>query len=80
MTQRVTDPALSLLWLRFNLWPWNFCMLWVQPKEKKKLFYDTNEPIYKIETDKGLPRERGLAESWSERLGLADVSYYSQKG
>ena len=51
------------------------------------LKYDTNEPIYKTETDSqtqradlGLPRERGLGEGWSRRLRLADVSYYTQNG
>ena len=28
--------ALSLLWLRFNLWPRNFYMPWVQLKKKKR--------------------------------------------
>ena len=36
MAQRVKDPALSLLWRGFHPWPWNFCMLWAQPKEHKK--------------------------------------------
>ena len=47
------------------------------------LKYDTNEPINKSETaswtqktDLWLPRERGLGEGWSGRLGLVDVSYY----
>ena len=26
----------SLLWLRFDPWPGNFCMSWVQPKKKRK--------------------------------------------
>ena len=26
----------SLLWLRFNRWPGNFCMSWVQPLKKQK--------------------------------------------
>ena len=25
-----------LLWLRFDLWPRKFCMLWAQPKGKKE--------------------------------------------
>ena len=33
----VKDPALSLLRLRFNPWPRNFCMQWVPPLQKKKL-------------------------------------------
>ena len=42
------------------------------------LKYDTNNPTYKIErTDGWLPRERGLRERQSERLGLADISYYT---
>ena len=42
MAQRVKELALSLLWLRlqlwcgFNPWPWNFCILWVQPKQINK--------------------------------------------
>ena len=49
--------------------------------------YDTKEPIYKTETDLWkrrrdlwLPRGRGLGKGWSGRFGLADVSYYTQKG
>ena len=42
MAQWVKDPALSLLWLVLALWlrfdPWlgNFCMLWALLKKKKK--------------------------------------------
>ena len=36
VVQQVKDPALSLLWLRFEPWPGNFHMLWVHPKKKKK--------------------------------------------
>jgi len=42
MVQQVKDPALSLqelvllLWCGFHSWPRNFCMMWVQPKKKKK--------------------------------------------
>ena len=32
----VKDPALSLLELRFNIWPKNLRMLRVTPKKKKK--------------------------------------------
>ena len=38
----VKDPLLSLLWLRslqwhrFDPWPWNFLMLWIQPKKNSK--------------------------------------------
>ena len=32
----VKDLALSLLWLRSLLWPWNFHMPWEQPKRNKK--------------------------------------------
>ena len=28
------DPASSLLWHRFHLWPGNFHMLWVWPKKE----------------------------------------------
>ena len=42
MAQQVKDLALSLQWLglllwhRFNTWPGNFHMLWVQPKKVHK--------------------------------------------
>ena len=42
MAHQVKDPALSLLWLRlqlwcgFNPWPRNFCMPWVSLKRKEK--------------------------------------------
>ena len=42
VAQWVKDPVLSLLWLglilwcRFNAWPRNFHMPWVQPKKLKK--------------------------------------------
>ena len=36
VAQQGKDPVLSLLWHRFSPWPGNFCMVWVQPKKKKK--------------------------------------------
>ena len=42
VVQWVGDLAVSLPWLRFLLWhgfdpwSWNFCMLWVRAKNKKK--------------------------------------------
>ena len=42
MAQWVKDPELpqlwhrSQLWLRFDPWPGNFHMPWVQPEKKKK--------------------------------------------
>ena len=42
VTKQVKDPVLSLLWFRsqlwyrFDSWPWNFCMAWACPEEKKK--------------------------------------------
>ena len=35
VAQWVKDPASSLLWLRFSLWPRNFCAPWTPPKIKK---------------------------------------------
>ena len=32
VTQQVKDPALSLLWYRFDPWSGNFCMPQEQPK------------------------------------------------
>ena len=43
MVQRVKDLALSLLWLwvllwlRFDPWPENFHILWVQPEKERKI-------------------------------------------
>jgi len=45
---------------------------------------DTNEPIYKIETDSQtrtdlwLPRWRGLGEGCTGKLELADINYYKK--
>ena len=35
MAQCIKDPVLSLLWLGFDPWPRNFCILWAWPKKKK---------------------------------------------
>ena len=47
------------------------------------LKYDTNEPIYKTETDSRtcrtdlwLPRGREEGEGWTESLRLVDANYY----
>ena len=32
----VKGSELSLLWLKFNTWLGNFCMLWARPKKLKK--------------------------------------------
>ena len=50
MAQWVKDPALSLLWLwfqlwhRFNSWPREFCILWVQQNKQ------TNKHLKKKKT------------------------------
>ena len=56
----VKDLALTLLWLRlllwcrFDPWPGNFHMLWVQPQKKKKELPE--EEQYSIKTCiKGVP-------------------------
>ena len=36
MAQLVKDPTSTLLWLGFNPWLGNFCMLWAQPKKERK--------------------------------------------
>lgn len=33
--QQVKDPTLSLQWLGFSSWSWNFQLPWAQPKKKK---------------------------------------------
>ena len=46
------------------------------------LKYDTNEPIYKTETDSDIENRlvvakgKGVGEGWSGSLGLADANYY----
>ena len=35
MAQQVKNLALSLLWLRFDPWPWTFHMLQVQPNNNQ---------------------------------------------
>ena len=51
------------------------------------LKYDTNDPIYRTETDSQtqrtylwLPRERGERVGGTESLGLADANYDIQSG
>ena len=34
MARWVKDPVLSLLWLKFDPWPWNLYMLWVKKIKK----------------------------------------------
>ena len=53
----------------------------------QNLKYDTNKPNYKAETDSQTQGTdlwwamgKGLGEGWSEKLGLADVSYYIWNG
>ena len=36
LAQWLKDPALLQLWLRFSLWPRNFCMQRMWPKKEKK--------------------------------------------
>ena len=38
MAQWVENPVLSLLWLGFDPWPWNFCLLQAQPKDNSNKF------------------------------------------
>lgn len=33
MAQWVKEPAMSLLWHQVHPWPWNFHVVWVQPKK-----------------------------------------------
>ena len=52
MAQWVKDPALLMmqlwlrLWHRFDPWPRNIHMLWVQPKNKNKPPNDTCKQTY----------------------------------
>ena len=36
MAQWVKDPALSLLWCRFHLWPRSFHMPWAWPPKRRE--------------------------------------------
>ena len=67
------------------------CEIYQKEEDKYHMIFvesnnDTNESIYKMETDPWtrrdlwLPRGRWLGEGWSGRLGLAVVSYYTQRG
>ena len=53
MVQQVKDPTLSLLWLgsllwlRFDPWPGNFCMPQVQPKKCGSVFQPTTGMLRK---------------------------------
>ena len=33
VAQQIKDLVLSVLWLRFEPWPWNFHMTWALPKK-----------------------------------------------
>ena len=62
--------------IKYKALPRMYHLLW-------NLIYDTDELIYETgadsqRTDLRLPSRKGLR--WSERLGLADVSYYIQNG
>ena len=51
------DPALSLLWRRFDPWPRNFCMPQARSKRKKKGGAFTNWTILVEKNDEGLWKE-----------------------
>ena len=42
--------------------------------------YDTNEPIYKTETDSKDIENRHGGRGWTGSLGLVDANYYIQNG
>ena len=49
MAQQVEDPALSLLWHGFDLWPRNFHMPWVPPA-KESISQNPQNPVSLEET------------------------------
>ena len=61
VAQRVKDLALLLLLRGFDPWLRNFCMLWVQPKKKKKPDWDSH--MWPVECQLHVP---DLAERESE--------------
>ena len=44
----VKDLVLSLLWLRFDLWPGNFCMPWMWQKKKKERERERCQCLYRL--------------------------------
>ena len=54
----VKDLVLSLLWLRFNPWPENFCMPWAWPKKVQKveifLAWLIKPPLYSLSGPLGM--------------------------
>lgn len=44
----VKDLVFLLLWLRFDLWSRNFCMLPAQPKKQKKEKETKKKPSYAV--------------------------------
>ena len=67
MAQWVKDPGLSLLWLwlllwcGFYLWPGNFCLPWVQPKQTKK-------------NKQKNPKKVGWSGAWKSKIGAKDIT------
>jgi len=74
VAQWVKDLALSLLWLRSQLWcgfdpsPWNLCRLWLWPKKKKK----KKDPRWKYGNAK-------INEEYIERLNKSVYKYSPYK-
>lgn len=60
MVHQVKDLAVSLLWLRllwlgFRPWPWNFHLLWAQPKKKIQIGEQLNNVDSKCRQEGLLP-------------------------
>ena len=59
----VKDLVLSLLWCRFNPWPWNFYIQWVSSPPKKAI----------------MTKMKGKKKRMTEKYSRSASTYYGQK-
>ena len=70
------EDLMSLQQLWFDPWPKNLCMLWTQPKEKKKKSKDVT---MKMKRNIKVSRQKRIfLKSWKEIKMNFRVSFYSQ--
>ena len=75
VAQPIKVLALSLLWLRFDPWPGNLCMLRVWPTKEKKSDY-TQIPKAVSALGKVMGREgTGVADNPSDDAALSSFSF-----
>ena len=68
------DPALSLLWLEFDPWPRNFCMLQVCPSPPKKIQITFGNMIFTPKPWLYPKAHSVLGKEMTTRVGL--IQYY----